>query len=559
MTPPILDVRNLEVGTPRRMLVADLSFRIDPGCTLALIGESGSGKSMTASAVMGLLPPGVSVLPGSEIRLDGERLDLTNDTAMRRLRGRDMAMVFQDPMSCLNPYIRVGRQIDEALCRLGMTPAATRRARLIDLMDAVELPAPATLRQRYPHELSGGQQQRVMLAMVLAAEPKLLIADEPTSALDASVQAEILKLLHRLQAQCGMAMLFITHDLAVAARLARDVVVMSAGRAVEQGTVEQVLRHPKHAYTRALVSVRDMLATPPGPTAPSADAVLAVDRLRFTYPARGLFQRNVPALDDVSISLAARRTLGIIGESGSGKSTLASIIAGLTPGATGDVRLFGQSLAAHRWAMPRDLRRRCQIVFQDPYGALNPRRTIGAALREPLDLLHIGPAAQRPERVTEALLEVGLEAEHAWRYPHQLSGGQRQRVCIARALASRPDLLVCDEVVSALDAGMQAQILQLLRRLQDERGFAMLFISHDLEIVRWIADDVAVMHHGRVVDCGPTARVIDAPSGDYARQLMSAVFGDQRSADRAHHDAGEIEPVQSYVHGRVPPTVCFRS
>ncbi|MBN8944799.1 MAG: ABC transporter ATP-binding protein [Rhizobiales bacterium] len=533
MSRQVLAVHDLVIRSAERVIVDRLSFAVEAGQTLALIGESGSGKSSTAAAVMGLLPEGLAVAPASRIALDGSVLPLDDEKAMRPLRGRAMAMVFQDPMSCLNTTMTVGGQIDEAVRRLGPAGAAARRARATALIEAVELADPARILRRYPHELSGGQQQRVMLAMALAAEPKLLIADEPTSALDASVQAEILALLQRLQAKFGMAMLFITHDLAAAARLAHDVVVLQAGRAVEQGPASRVLACPQHPYTQSLVSVRQMLARPPAPAAADRSIVMAIADLRYDYPARRLFGSRFRALDGVSLTLRAGQTLGILGESGSGKSTLAGIVAGLIQGASGDVTLFGTSLAAHRFHMPRPLRPRCQIVFQNPYGALNPRRTVEAAMREPLRLLNIGSPAEHAESIAAMLEAVGLGAEHLAAYPHQLSGGQRQRVCIARALLSKPDLLICDEIVSALDATIQAQVLATLKRLQRQLGFAMLFIGHDIDIVRWISDDIAVMHRGRVVDHGPAARVVGNPQGAYARQLMASVAGAPITASHA--------------------------
>ncbi|MGL4286591.1 MAG: dipeptide ABC transporter ATP-binding protein [Phreatobacter sp.] len=533
MNTEVLAVQNLVIRSAGRIIVDRLSFVLHAGRTLALIGESGSGKSSTAAAVMGLLPQGLTIAPASRIALDGAALPLDDEKAMRPLRGRAMTMVFQDPMSCLNPYMTVGGQVDEAVRRLGASTAATRRARATALLEAVELADPTTILGRYPHELSGGQQQRIMLAMALAADPKLLIADEPTSALDASVQAEILALLQRLQAKFGMAMLFITHDLAAAARLAHDVVVLQAGRAVEQGPASRVLKCPEHPYTQSLVSVRRMLAHPPAPATSDRSIVMTVDNLGYDYPARRLFGSRFRALDGVSLTLAEGKTLGILGESGSGKSTLAGIAAGLIQGASGDVTLFGTSLAAHRFHMPRQLRPRCQIVFQNPFGALNPRRTVAAAMREPLRLLSIGSPAGHGRAIVGMLEAVGLGAEHLACYPHQLSGGQRQRVCIARALLSKPDLLICDEIVSALDATIQAQVLTTLKRLQRQLGFAMLFIGHDIDVVRWISDDIAVMHRGQVVDHGPAARVIGDPQGAYARQLMASVAGGGPAAPAA--------------------------
>ncbi len=520
---PALEVRGLSIFAGGRALLSDVTFNIGAARTLALVGQSGSGKSMTAAAIMGLLPPGVFLGAETRIALDGRALPLGDERAMRALRGTAMAMVFQDPMSCLNPFMTVGAQIDEAVRRRGVGDRAARQARILELMEAVELPDPMVLARRRPHELSGGQQQRVMIAMALAAEPRLLIADEPTSALDASVQAEILGLLWRLQRDFGMAVLFITHDLAAARRLGHEALVLDGGRVVDHGALATVFETPRHDLTRALVSVRRMLADPPAPRSPAGAAILELDGLGFAYPPRHFLDRPWPALDGVSLTLTAGRTLGVIGESGSGKSTLAAIIAGLKPARAGEVRLFGTPLAVsgRPTAMPRALRRRVQIVFQNPQGALNPRHTVATIMREPLDLLGLGTRRDRTDRVVEALEWVGLGPDHLARHPHALSGGQRQRVAIARALLSRPDLLVCDEVVSALDATVGAEILRLLARLREERGFAMVFVGHDLEVVRWIADDIAVLDHGRLTEHGPADVVLARPTSEAAARLVA--------------------------------------
>ena len=522
---PALEVHDLAITAGERALVSGLSFTIGAGRTLALIGQSGSGKSMTAAAIMGLLPPGCVVSGDTRIRLDGRPLPLGDERAMRGFRGTRLAMVFQDPMSCLNPFMAVGAQIGEALVRRGVADPTERRARIKSLIEAVELPTPAIIARRRPHELSGGQQQRIMIAMALAAEPRLLIADEPTSSLDVSVQAEILSLLEGLQRRFGMAMLFITHDLAVARRLAHEVLVLDAGRAVDHGAPETVFETPRHALTRRLISVRRMLDEPPTPRPTAGAPVLAVEAVGFDYPARRLFDPPAPALRDVSFALAAGRTLGVIGESGSGKSTLAAIVAGLRRPKTGEITLFGEPLGRLGFALPRALRRRVQIVLQNPYGALNPRHTVETAMREPLDLLGLGTRAERRDRIVEALEWVDLGADYLGRHPHALSGGQRQRVAIARALLSAPDLLVCDEVVSALDATVGADILRLIRRLHEERGFALMFVGHDLDVVRWIADDILVMDQGRVVEHGPATAVITAPRSGAARRLVAARLG----------------------------------
>ena len=520
---PILDIADLDILIAGRRVVRDLSLTIAPGETVALIGESGSGKSMTASAIMGLLPPGARIGDQARLRFDGELLRPGDDAAMRPLRGRAMAMVFQDPMSCLNPFMSVAGQIDEALQRLGTASARQRRVRLLELLSQVELPDPEAIARRYPHELSGGQQQRIMLAMALAAEPRLLIADEPTSALDATVQAEILALLRNLQRKRGNALLFITHDLAAAAELAHRIVVMKAGRAVERGPTATILNAPSEEYTRKLVSTRRILATPPQtlPVTPAAEPVLRIEDLVHNYPARRLFGQPFRALHGVSLAIAPGETLGILGESGSGKSTLARLAIGLDRPASGEISLFGTPIA-RLVRLDRSLRRRCQIIFQNAYGALNPRLTIEAAMREPLELLGLSGSGDR-ERIEAALGDVALGREHLGRYPHQLSGGQRQRVCIARALLSEPELLICDEIVSALDATVQMQVIAMLKALQARRGFAMMFVGHDIEIVRWVSDRIAVMHRGRIVEQGPAAAIVEAPQEPYTQRLIAAM------------------------------------
>jgi peptide/nickel transport system ATP-binding protein len=496
----VLDVGRLSVNAGTTPILRDVTFSLEAGRTLALIGESGSGKSMTALAILGLLPGGITYAAGSRIAFAGAPLPLGDEQRMRPLRGRQIGAVFQDPMACLNPFMRVGRQIDEALVRLGIRSSAERRERVLRLMAEVELPDPAMLAVRYPHQLSGGQQQRVMLAMALAGEPALLIADEPTSALDASIETEIVALLADLQKRRRMAMLFITHDLKVAAALAQDVAVMHRGQMIETGAAQRVFTAPRHSYTARLVEARQMLLAPQDASANDAGEVLAAAQgLCIDYPSRDLFGKPFRAVHNVDLRLRAGHTLGILGQSGSGKSTLAAALAGLRPPAAGKITLCGHVLSPTSTSLPRPLRRSIQLVFQNPYGALNPRLTVGRLLAEPLALAGTEDL-ERGRRIAAVLAEVGLEPDLAQRYPHQLSGGQRQRICIARALLCEPRILVCDEVVSALDATVHVQILALLKRLQNERGFAMVFIGHDIDVVRWISDEIMVMHEGRVVD-----------------------------------------------------------
>ncbi|MGX1307315.1 peptide/nickel transport system ATP-binding protein [Amorphus suaedae] len=517
---PLLDVRNLRVATADTAILNGVSFPLEAGRTLALIGESGSGKSMTALAILGLLPRGVNYGPDARILFEGAPLPLGDESGMRALRGRRIGVVFQDPMACLNPFMRVGHQIDEALVRAGMRDAAMRRRRVADLLEEVELRAPAII-TRYPHEISGGQQQRVMIAMALAGEPDLLIADEPTSALDATIAVEIIALLATLQERRRMAMLFITHDLSVAGALAHKVAVMHRGNLVEIGAADEVLSRPHHPYTKELVAARDTLHGSAAPVSMRGAACLAATvGLSVDYPGRGLFGRSTRAVHDVQVALHEGRTLGILGQSGSGKSTLAAALCGLRPPATGSIRLLDRTLTPDAPHLPRALRRPIQFVFQNPHGALNPRLTVRRLLGEPLVLA--GLADQAAARIEAALEEVGLEPSLASRYPHQLSGGQRQRVCIARALLCEPRILVCDEVVSALDMTVQVQILALLRRLQAERGFAMAFIGHDIEVVRWISDEIVVMHDGHMVDRFEVADLGSTVRHEQTRRLLSS-------------------------------------
>jgi peptide/nickel transport system ATP-binding protein len=517
---PLLEVQALTVSLAHRTIVDGVSFQIPTGRTFALIGESGSGKSLTALTILGLLPDVLEVAPATRIALRGRDLPIGDDVAMRAYRGKAISIVFQDPMACLNPFMRVGAQIEEALVRLGLRDRSDRRKRLSELFREVELDGDVIAR-RYPHELSGGQQQRVMIAMALAGEPELLIADEATSALDASIQAEIVTLLKSIQEHRRMSMLFITHDLGVAAAIAHEVGVMRRGEIVERGTPEAILENPGHPYTEKLVRARRMFATPADHASGRSDELLSVTGLSVDYPSRVPFGRPNRAVHDASLTLDAGRTLGVLGESGSGKSTLAAAIAGFRRPSTGRVRILGHELADTGWRFPPSIRQRCQLVFQNPFGALNPRLTIRQQLAEPMQLAH-RPPAEIEAKIPAALEEVGLEPRHAARYPHQLSGGQRQRVCIARALLCDPALLVCDEVVSALDMTVQSQVLILLKDLQKRRGFGMLFIGHDIEAVRWISDEIIVMYQGRIVDRFQPDDVSSPERDPYTRRLVGS-------------------------------------
>lgn len=522
MTGPLLSLRNLVISIGGRRLVDGVSLDIEAGRTLAIIGESGSGKSLTALSLLGLLQEELVVDPATRLTIRGHLLAPRDEHGWRALRGRRIAMVFQDPMACLNPFMRVGTQIDETLQRVGIASLSERRRRIEAALAEVELPDPAALSGRYPHQLSGGQQQRVMIAMALAGEPDILIADEPTSALDASVQAEIVALLARLQTSRRLALLIITHDLAVAGALAHTIAVMQDGRIVEEGPAAQIIAQPRHPYTARLVGAGRLFDAVTASPIPLRHVVATVENLSIDYAARRLFGSTFRAVHNASLSLIAGRTVGLLGESGSGKSTLATAIAGLRTPSTGTIRLLGHAIVPGGKPLPNALRRRCQMVFQNPYGALNPRLTIGRALAEPLALAGV-PAPVRVGRIAQALREVGLDPDHAARYPHQLSGGQRQRACIARALLCDPEVLICDEVTSALDMTVKVQILELLKRLQTERGFAMLFVGHDIDAVRWISDEVLVMHKGHVVEhCRPEHLNLAEVRDPYTRRLLSA-------------------------------------
>ncbi len=526
---PLLAVEGLTVrlprGSDRDLAVEDVSFAVGRGEIVCLVGESGSGKSISAQAIMGLLPRGLSVQQG---RIDFGGRDLTRLSRAERTRinGAEIAMIFQEPMATLNPVFTVRAQIDEVLRLHSDLTARQRRDRILALLDEVRLPDPARLMAAHPHQLSGGQCQRVMIAMALALEPKLLIADEPTTALDVTTQARILDLIHGLRSRHEAGILFITHDFGVVAEVADRVVVMRRGQVVEAGSVQQVLRQPEHPYTRSLIA-----AVPHGRPRPSravtAPPLLRAQGLRKTFGGRGgLFSRNRPvaALDDVALDLRRGETVGLVGESGSGKSTLARCILRLETIDAGVLELDGQDMRRLSGANLRRLRKRVQIVFQDPYSALNPRQKVGAAIAEG-PIIHGVPAPEALARAAELLRLVELPESAAGRYPHEFSGGQRQRICIARALALEPDILVADEAVSALDVSVQAQIVRLLSDMRDRLNFALLFITHDLRLAAELCDRVVVMRSGAVVESGPTADVFDNPTHPYTRELLDAIPG----------------------------------
>jgi microcin C transport system ATP-binding protein len=526
----LLEVKDLSVafrmGERVTLAVDRISFDIRKGETVALVGESGSGKSVTALSVMKLLPYPSAHHPSGAVRFNGRDLLPLSEEQMRHVRGNDITIIFQEPMTSLNPLHTIEKQIGEILLlHRGMT-GALARARTLELLTQVGIPEPQTRLQSYPHQLSGGQRQRVMIAMALANEPDLLIADEPTTALDVTVQAQILKLLKDLQSRLGMAMLFITHDLGIVRKLADTVCVMKEGKIVEQGPVETVFTAPSHAYTRALLAAEPK--PDPAPLQPDAPLVLEANDLKVWFPIRrGVLRRTVghiKAVDGVNIAVRKGETLGIVGESGSGKTTLGLAILRLIS-SQGLICFMGKSITGLKFRDMRPFRHDMQIVFQDPYGSLSPRMSVSDIVGEGLGVHQPNLSRQdREHRVIRALTEVGLDPETRFRYPHEFSGGQRQRIAVARAIVLEPTFIVLDEPTSALDMLIQAQIVDLLRDLQKRLDLTYLFISHDLRVVAALASRLMVMRHGKVVEEGPAAELFASPKSDYTRALFAAAF-----------------------------------
>ena len=526
---PVLDVRGLSIALPkggdRALAVNNVSFTVAPGEIVCLVGESGSGKSVIAHSVMGLLPKSLKA-SGGEILLQGENMLSATQATLRERRCTRMAMVFQEPMTALNPVMRCGEQIDEVLRQHTTLGAAERMARVRRIIEEVRLPDPERMMASYPHQLSGGQRQRIMIAIALILEPALLIADEPTTALDVTTQAQILKLIRDLQRDHGTGVLFITHDFGVVAEIADRVAVLKSGELVEMKSKAELLARPEHAYTRMLIAAVPSIHPRPRTVDADAPVVLATDKLAKTYVDKSWFKeaRVVHAAADVSLELKRGRTLGIVGESGSGKSTVARCITRLIDPSAGSIRLGDREVAQLSARELRPLRQRIQIVFQDPYRSLNPRRSIGDSIIE--GPMNYGLSkVQAVERARELMRTVRLDPDALARYPHQFSGGQRQRICIARALAMEPEVLVADEAVSALDVSVQAQVLQLLDEIRDRMNLAMLFITHDLRVAAQVCDDVAVMSQGRVVEYGSAAQVFGDPRHEYTRSLFAAAPG----------------------------------
>jgi microcin C transport system ATP-binding protein len=528
---PLLDVRNLAVsflqGGRETKAVDGVSFSLERGKTLALVGESGSGKSISALSIVRLLPPGA--MATGQALFDGQDMLKVSEPELRAIRGARITMVFQEPMTSLNPLQTIEQQVAEILELHGMRGRDAMRARVIELLNEVGIPNPEARLGAYPHQLSGGQRQRVMIAMALANKPDLLIADEPTTALDVTVQAQIIALLERLQQTYGMAILFITHDLNLVRRFADTVCVMEKGHIVESGDVTSVFTTPRHPYTQALLTAEPKGA--PIVEDENAPVIISADNLRVWFPIkRGFMRRTVDyikAVDGVTLAVRAGGTVGVVGESGSGKTTLALAMLRLIR-SEGPIVFLGSNINGKSVAEMRPLRRDMQIVFQDPYGSLSPRMSVAEIVAE-------GLTVQRPELtlderreiVARALMETGLDPATMDRYPHEFSGGQRQRIAIARAIVLEPKFIVLDEPTSALDMSVQAQIIDLLRDLQRRRSLAYLFISHDLRVVKALAGQLIVMRYGKVVESGPAATVFDNPTNEYTRALFAAAFRNQ--------------------------------
>ncbi|MBL8691515.1 MAG: ABC transporter ATP-binding protein [Rhodospirillaceae bacterium] len=526
----LLEVRDLSVTFRTQVATVEavkrVSFTLDKGETLALVGESGSGKSVTALSVLQLLPYPIASHPSGSIRFAGQELVGAKPDELMRVRGDRITMVFQEPMTSLNPLHTVERQIGEILAlHKGMSGAAAR-ARIVELLHLVGIADGERRLDSFPHQLSGGQRQRVMIAMALANEPDILIADEPTTALDVTIQAQILALIHDLQQRLGLAMLLISHDLGVVAKVAHRVAVMNRGEIVEQGPVSEVFARPQHPYTRHLLASEPK--GEPEPTAPDAPVLLSSEKLKVWFPIKaGVFRRTVDhikAVDEISIEIRSGETLGVVGESGSGKSTLGLALLRLLK-AEGGIRFDGQEIGGLGGGSLRPLRREMQIVFQDPYGSLSPRMSVREIVGEGLEVHEPGVSEEeRDERIVAALAEVGLDPGARDRYPHEFSGGQRQRIAIARALVLKPRLIVLDEPTSALDRSVQAQIVDLLRDLQRRHGLTYLFISHDLKVVRAMSHRILVLKNGRRIEEGPAEEILSRPQHPYTQALLAAAF-----------------------------------
>ena len=533
----ILRVENLSVsfgrGRDRNQAVQELTYRLAAGETLAIVGESGSGKSVSSMALLGLLPAGQAVIESGEAWFEGHDLLAMSEAEITHLRGDRIAMIFQEPMTSLNPVLTIGRQLTEGLIvHKGMSQREAD-ARAIEMIELVRLPDAASRLRQYPHELSGGMRQRIMIAMAMASDPAILIADEPTTALDVTVQAQILDLMRDLKRDFETSIILITHDMGVVAEMADRVVVMHRGRKVEDGPVERIFAAPAEDYTKALLAAVPRLGRAAGPPAVARDieasdegSVLVRARdLSKRFRSGGWFSRDegVLAMDTVGFDLAAGETLALVGESGSGKSTTGRAILRLIEVDAGEIQISGQEVRKLGQASLRRTRRTMQMIFQDPFASLNPRMSAGRLVMEPMVIHGVAKGAELEDRTAELFRRVGLEADHMRRFPHEFSGGQRQRICIARALGPGPKLIVADEPTSALDVSVQAQVLELLLELQQSLGLAFLFISHDMAVVEEVSHRVAVMHQGRIVEIGPRHAVLNDPRHSYTQTLLAAV------------------------------------
>ncbi|XUO86317.1 ABC transporter ATP-binding protein [Halomonas sp. KM072] len=533
--PAVLQIEGLSVALPkgadRPLAVENVSYSVNRGEIMCVVGESGSGKSMAANTVMGLLPKGVRPVQGS-VTFEGQNLLALSEKQHRTLRGLKIGMIFQEPMTALNPLMRVGAQLAEVFEAHGQLSPRQRQARALELLVEVGIPQPEKAISAYPFELSGGQRQRVMIAMALALEPVLLIADEPTTALDVTTQAQILALIRDLQQRRGMAVMFITHDFGVVAEIANRVCVMRHGRIVEIGNARDVLENPQDAYTQALIAAIPSNALPPHREPATSAPLLEIKGLNKVFRSRGGWfkaTREVRALDDVSLTLAKGETVGIVGESGSGKSTLGRCVVRLEHPDNGELLLDGVNFSQLNGSALRRERHRVQMIFQDPYASLNPRTRVGMAIAQG-PMANGTPKAAALRQAGELLELVGLGASAVTRFPHEFSGGQRQRIGIARALALNPELIVADEAVSALDVSIQAQVLELLESLKQRLSLSLLFITHDLRVAAQICDRIVVMQHGRIVEQGSAEQIFLAPQAAYTRSLLDAIPGREAPA-----------------------------
>jgi len=554
----LLEVEKLNISFYKdaieKQIIKNISFQIKPDEIVAVVGESGSGKSISSLALMGLLPKGISKITSGSILFNSHNLVELSDNDFQKIRGNEIAMIFQEPMSSLNPSMRCGKQVEEILNQHSKLSSKAIKAEVLNLFEKVKLPNPSRMSKAYPHEISGGQKQRVMIAMAIACKPKLLIADEPTTALDVTVQKEILDLLKDLQKSTKMSVLFISHDLSLVSELADRVMVMYKGEIVEQGTTEMIFNTPKHNYTKALIAARpsteirlkqlptisDFMSDSVSKTTISnldrkknheklyAQApLLEVIDLEKTYLSKtGWFTKDRPfkAVDGVNFKIYPGETVGLVGESGCGKSTLGNAILHLDKATSGQINYNGEDITNLGNSEMRQLRKDIQIIFQDPFASLNPRLTVGNAILEPMKVHNIGTSdIERKEKVLTILEKVGLERSFFNRYPHEFSGGQRQRIGIARTIALEPQLIVCDESVSALDISVQAQVLNLLNDLKEQFGFTYLFISHDLAVVKYMADQLIVMNKGKIEEIGDADKIYESPERAYTKKLIHAI------------------------------------